>query len=73
MDMEAVEASAATTPTGSSAPAAFRTTRLTPRAAAIPASRVRRVGRSPSSTVARPATNSGPTEPTTAAIPPGSR
>ena len=60
-------------PTASSAPAAFSTTRLTPRAAAMPVRRVRRVGRSPSRAAARPTTKSGPTEPRTAAIPPGSR
>jgi hypothetical protein len=71
--MEAVDARAASTPTGSRAPAAFSTTRLTPKAATAPVSTLRAVGRCPSRPAERPTTISGPTEPTTAAMPPGSR
>lgn len=73
VDIEAAETNAATTPTTSRAPAARSTTRLTPNAATTPVSTLRAVGRCPSSTADSPTTISGPTDPTTAAIPPGSR
>ncbi|CAM5251680.1 hypothetical protein SNARM312S_02213 [Streptomyces narbonensis] len=72
-DMESEESSPAPTPTRSKAAPALRTTRLTPKAAATAAKRVFTVGFSPRNRAARPTTKRGPTEPTTAATPPGSR
>lgn len=71
--IEAVPASPASSPIGSSRAAAVSTARATPAAPTTAASTVRRATRSASSSTVRPATTSGWAAPSTAAIPPGSR